>query len=240
MAFDSKQISSAPDAIAPDGSEVRILCQVERGSMAHFTLPPRAVARAMAHRTVEEVWFFLSGFGRMWRRLGGREETIAVRSWHVHKHPRWDALSVPVRQLRTAGGDRRDHAAVAGGRRSLRGQWTVAVHGLSAFGLKWSYATVSLRTTKVSRACTRTTSSWRPSSTASPAAPRRARRLDLSMDRRPRQRRSGTRDGAGRGGGRVLLRARGVATPARRRHNSSPRRPRQGRNTPRFPWTACG
>jgi len=78
MAFDSKQISSAPDAIAPDGSEVRILCQVERGSMAHFTLPPRAVSRAMAHRTVEEVWFFLSGFGRMWRRLGGREETIAV------------------------------------------------------------------------------------------------------------------------------------------------------------------
>ena len=46
--------------------------------MAHFTLPPRAVSRAMAHRTVEEVWFFLSGLGRMWRRLGGREETIEV------------------------------------------------------------------------------------------------------------------------------------------------------------------
>src|SRR5215213_7087510 len=78
MAFDSKQISSAPDAMAPDGSEVRILCQVGRGSMAHFTLPPRAVSRAMAHRTVQEVWFFLSGLGRMWRRLGGREETIEV------------------------------------------------------------------------------------------------------------------------------------------------------------------
>jgi mannose-6-phosphate isomerase-like protein (cupin superfamily) len=78
MAFESKRISSAPDAMAPDGSEVRILCQVERGSMAHFTLPPRAVSRAMAHRTVEEVWFFLSGLGRMWRRLGGREETIEV------------------------------------------------------------------------------------------------------------------------------------------------------------------
>jgi mannose-6-phosphate isomerase-like protein (cupin superfamily) len=78
MAFDSKQISSAADAIAPDGSEVRILCQVGRGGMAHFTLPPRAVSRAMAHRSVEEVWFFLSGFGRMWRHLGGREETIEV------------------------------------------------------------------------------------------------------------------------------------------------------------------
>ena len=78
MAFDSKQISSAPDAIAQDGSEVRILCQVGRGGMAHFTLPPRAASRAMAHRTVEEVWFFLSGFGRMWRRLGGREEIVEV------------------------------------------------------------------------------------------------------------------------------------------------------------------
>jgi mannose-6-phosphate isomerase-like protein (cupin superfamily) len=78
MAFESKRISSAPDAMAPDGSEVRILCQVERGSMAHFTLPPWAVSRAMAHRTVDEVWFFLSGLGRTWRRLGGREETIEV------------------------------------------------------------------------------------------------------------------------------------------------------------------
>jgi mannose-6-phosphate isomerase-like protein (cupin superfamily) len=78
MDFDTKRISSAPDAVAPDGSEVRILCQVERGGMPHFTLPPRTVSRAMAHRTVEEVWFFLSGRGRMWRRVGGREEIVEV------------------------------------------------------------------------------------------------------------------------------------------------------------------
>src|SRR5918994_201317 len=56
MAFDTKRISSAPDAIAPDGSEVRILCQVGRGGMAHFALPPRAVSRTPAHRTVEAIW----------------------------------------------------------------------------------------------------------------------------------------------------------------------------------------
>ena len=49
-----------------------------RGSMAHFTLGPGAVARAVAHRTVEEVWYFLSGRGRMWRRLGQQEETVEV------------------------------------------------------------------------------------------------------------------------------------------------------------------
>jgi mannose-6-phosphate isomerase-like protein (cupin superfamily) len=78
MVFDTKRLGSAPDAVAPDGSEVRVLCQSGRGGMAHFSLPPRAVSRAVAHRTVEEVWFFLSGRGRMWRRLGERDETVEV------------------------------------------------------------------------------------------------------------------------------------------------------------------
>ena len=78
MSFDTKRISGAPDAIAPDGSEVRVLCRVDRGSMAQFALPPGAVSRAVAHRTVEEVWCFVAGRGRMWRRLGDREEVTEV------------------------------------------------------------------------------------------------------------------------------------------------------------------
>jgi mannose-6-phosphate isomerase-like protein (cupin superfamily) len=66
------------DVIAPDGCAVRILVQTARGSMAHFTLGPRQVARAVAHRTIEEVWYFLSGHGRMWRQLGEREEIVDV------------------------------------------------------------------------------------------------------------------------------------------------------------------
>jgi mannose-6-phosphate isomerase-like protein (cupin superfamily) len=46
--------------------------------MAHFTLGAGQVARAMAHRTVEEVWYFLSGRGRMWRRHGTRQDTVEV------------------------------------------------------------------------------------------------------------------------------------------------------------------
>src|SRR5262245_36493942 len=46
--------------------------------MAHFTLGPGQVSRAVAHRTIEEVWYFLSGEGRMWRRFGEREEVTAV------------------------------------------------------------------------------------------------------------------------------------------------------------------
>jgi mannose-6-phosphate isomerase-like protein (cupin superfamily) len=74
----TRQLATAPDAIAPDGSEVRLLASLARGSMAHFMLPPGAVTRAVAHRTVEEVWFFVGGRGRVWRRLGGEEVTVDV------------------------------------------------------------------------------------------------------------------------------------------------------------------
>lgn len=67
------------DVLAPDGSEVRLLCKTRRGSMAHFTLPAGAVSRAVAHRTVEEVWFFLAGHGRMWRKHGEQEQIANIK-----------------------------------------------------------------------------------------------------------------------------------------------------------------
>jgi mannose-6-phosphate isomerase-like protein (cupin superfamily) len=78
MSFQTKRLGTRPDAIAPDGSEVRILCSVGRGSLAHFTLPPHAVSQAVAHRTVDEVWYFLSGRGQMWRRSPDLEEIVDV------------------------------------------------------------------------------------------------------------------------------------------------------------------
>jgi mannose-6-phosphate isomerase-like protein (cupin superfamily) len=73
-----RMLAVKADVIAPDGCEVRLLAQTTRGSMAHFTLGAGQVSRAVAHRTVEEIWYFLSGHGRMWRRLGEREETVDV------------------------------------------------------------------------------------------------------------------------------------------------------------------
>ena len=74
----TRMLALDADVIAPDGCEVRILAAASRGSMAHFTLGPGQTARAVAHRTVEEVWYFLAGTGRMWRRFGEREEITAV------------------------------------------------------------------------------------------------------------------------------------------------------------------
>jgi mannose-6-phosphate isomerase-like protein (cupin superfamily) len=78
MSFETRRTGARPDAMAPDGSEVRILGQTARGSMAHFTLSPGAVSRAVAHRTIEEIWYVVSGEGSMWRQLDGREEVVAL------------------------------------------------------------------------------------------------------------------------------------------------------------------
>jgi mannose-6-phosphate isomerase-like protein (cupin superfamily) len=78
MSFETKQVGAAPDVIAPDGSEVRVLCGTASGSMAVFSLPAKAVARAVAHRTVAEIWYVMSGSGRMWRRLDARSEIVEL------------------------------------------------------------------------------------------------------------------------------------------------------------------
>ena len=76
--FHSKRIGAAADVIAVDGSEVRVLCELSRGALATFTLPPGAVSKAVAHRTVEEIWCILRGRGRMWRKLGPLEEITEI------------------------------------------------------------------------------------------------------------------------------------------------------------------
>jgi mannose-6-phosphate isomerase-like protein (cupin superfamily) len=79
MTFATIDLDQAVRVTAPDGSEVRVLCRTTRGSMAHFSLPSGAVSRAVAHRSVEEVWYFVSGQGRMWRKRHEEEEIVEVR-----------------------------------------------------------------------------------------------------------------------------------------------------------------
>jgi mannose-6-phosphate isomerase-like protein (cupin superfamily) len=97
---DSKRLPGEPDAIAPDGSAVRVLLAVERGSMAHFSLAPGQTSAAVVHRTVEELWYFLGGRGEMWLREGERSEVVEVE--------RGVSVSIPVGtefQFRSLGED---------------------------------------------------------------------------------------------------------------------------------------
>ena len=88
MSFETKRSGAAPDAIAPDGSEVRVLCRTPHGSMAAFSLPAHGVARAVAHRSVDELWYVVAGRGRLWRRLGDCEEIVELVAG--------TSLSIPV------------------------------------------------------------------------------------------------------------------------------------------------
>jgi mannose-6-phosphate isomerase-like protein (cupin superfamily) len=78
--FETQHLPVDRTAIAPDGSDVRVLLGLACGGMAHFELGPNQVSNAVAHKTVEEIWYFLSGRGQMWRRQSGRSEVVDVYS----------------------------------------------------------------------------------------------------------------------------------------------------------------
>jgi mannose-6-phosphate isomerase-like protein (cupin superfamily) len=67
-----------PDAVAPDGSHVRVLLQVRGGGLAHFQLAAGQTSVAVRHRSVEEIWYFVRGTGELWRASGTDEEVVEV------------------------------------------------------------------------------------------------------------------------------------------------------------------
>jgi mannose-6-phosphate isomerase-like protein (cupin superfamily) len=96
--FQTKQLPADHDELAPDTSEIRVLCRTGRGSTAHGTLAPGKVALAIVHRTVDEIWYVLSGRAEIWRKQGEREEIIEAGAG--------TSLTIPVGthfQFRTAG-----------------------------------------------------------------------------------------------------------------------------------------
>lgn len=78
MEFQTMRLPALRDAVAPDGSDVRVLLRFDGGSMAHFELAPGRTSQAVAHRTVDEIWFVLAGRGEIWRQQGDREETATL------------------------------------------------------------------------------------------------------------------------------------------------------------------
>lgn len=74
--FQTTRLPLNPTAVAPDGTDVRILLQLSGGSLAHFELRAGAISAAVQHKTVEEIWYILSGTGQMWRKRQDHAEII--------------------------------------------------------------------------------------------------------------------------------------------------------------------
>jgi mannose-6-phosphate isomerase-like protein (cupin superfamily) len=87
-AFATKHLGGEYDVLAPDSSEIRLLVGTTRGSLVHGTLPAGRVSLAIAHRTVEEVWYVTEGRGQVWRKQGGHETVVDVEPG--------TALTIPI------------------------------------------------------------------------------------------------------------------------------------------------
>lgn len=76
--YATMSLPPARTSTATDGSDVRVLLGIARGSMAHFELAPGETSTAVTHITVEEIWYVVSGRGEMWRRQDQREDVVPL------------------------------------------------------------------------------------------------------------------------------------------------------------------
>jgi len=76
--FETIRLTPRIDATAPDGSEVRVLLRNNANSVAHFSFRPGQISRPIRHRSIDEIWFFLSGTGELWRSNGAQQQTIKI------------------------------------------------------------------------------------------------------------------------------------------------------------------
>lgn len=63
---------------APDGLCVAPLLSLKGGSMAVFEAAPGMSGRAVAHVSVDEIWYVLEGRGEMWRARDADESITAL------------------------------------------------------------------------------------------------------------------------------------------------------------------
>lgn len=63
-------VATKPSYAAPDGSLIYLLGDEESGGLAECVLPPASATVPIHHRTVEELWYVISGDGEISRREG--------------------------------------------------------------------------------------------------------------------------------------------------------------------------
>lgn len=69
--FPRQKLPEKHTYLAPDHSEIRILFEVTGAGVAHCKLPPGATSSSVRHKTVNEVWYILSGTGEIWQGRDG-------------------------------------------------------------------------------------------------------------------------------------------------------------------------
>jgi len=67
MNLEPVQLKARYDQIAPDKSEIYLLVAGSKGSLCQCVLPVGTASLPVAHKTVEELWYFVEGRGEVYR-----------------------------------------------------------------------------------------------------------------------------------------------------------------------------
>jgi mannose-6-phosphate isomerase-like protein (cupin superfamily) len=103
LPFATKHLPERHDAVAPDGSRIRVLARTGGASMAHGTLDPGEVSRTCMHPAIDEIWFVLAGQAEIWRKRDDREGDAGEEDIYPGT-----SLTIPARtrfQFRTVGAE---------------------------------------------------------------------------------------------------------------------------------------
>ena len=112
--FELKQLGKGVDGTAPDGTALRLLLTLAGGSLAHFELPAGAASHAVAHRTIEEIWFVVEGGGGDLAPSGRRGADRSACARDGADHSARNRVPVSRRRRSTACVRGDHHAALAG------------------------------------------------------------------------------------------------------------------------------
>ena len=78
--FEFKTLPANYNYLAPDSSEIRLLPEMDCGGLSHCLLPPGKTSIAVRHKTVNEIWYCLSGEGEIWQSHNGVNKVMAFNA----------------------------------------------------------------------------------------------------------------------------------------------------------------
>jgi mannose-6-phosphate isomerase-like protein (cupin superfamily) len=86
--FNFKTVGARYDDLAPDASEIRLLPNFEGAGLCHCTLSAGKISKPVRHKTVNEIWYCLSGKGEIWQMRNGEYEKMEFKTG--------DSFTIPV------------------------------------------------------------------------------------------------------------------------------------------------
>ena len=93
----SKAFPAKHDAVAMDGSLVRLLSATDHASVIHCSLPAHQISRASYNVGIHEIWFFTRGEGALWRHQQPIDDSRCLSQSDIVHVSRGATITIPPR-----------------------------------------------------------------------------------------------------------------------------------------------